>query len=235
MSRILRLPAASLLSLLLLACASCASRGGATSAGEPSFEIPVRVSSEAEQPVAGVALRIGAGAAVVTGADGTARLTARGRTGDAVEIHAACPDGYVSPAAPLSITLYHVVAGAAAPARAITCTRTARRVIAAIRIDRGVRLPIVRFGQAIGATDDLGAAHVAIDGKPGERVELTLDTSGAEHGALRPHSPTLSFAMPERDGLLVLEQQFEKVSPSKRQPTRGSRAPSPASTLPTRI
>jgi len=200
----------------------------------------VRATTDAEQPLAGVALRIGRESAVVTAADGTAHLRAGGRTGDAIEIHASCPDGYVSPSAPLAITLYRVVTGAAPPARSVVCTRTSRRVIAAIRVDRGIRLPIVRFGQAIGATDDLGAAHVAIDGKPGEQIELTLDTREAALGLLRPRSPTLSFVMPERDELLVLEQAFEKASPVPAPPRHASprvkrAAAAPASTLPTRI
>ena len=217
----------------LLSCAACASRAGGPVATEPSFEIAVRATTDADAPLEGVALRIGPSHAVLTAADGLARLRTDGRTGDSVEVQATCPDGYVSPAAPLAVTLYHVVSGAIAPARSVVCTRSSRRVIAAIRVDRPARLPIVRLGKTIGVTDELGAAHVTVDAKPGEPIELTLDTSALP---LRPHSPTLSFVMPDRDELLVLEQSFEMVVPPPRVPTKRSRRPSvPTSSLPSRI
>ncbi|MDB4933801.1 MAG: hypothetical protein JWP87_773 [Labilithrix sp.] len=219
-----------------LSSSACTSSSAPSSANDPAYELPVRATDEAETPLAGVALRIGQSEALITSADGTTRLRARGRTGDEVEVHTSCPEGYVSPTAPLKVTLYHVVAGAAPPARVVVCTRKARKVVTAIRVDGGGRLPIVRFGQAIGATDDSGAAHVPIEGKPGERVELTLDTTEAERGALRPRSPTLSFVIPERDELLVLEQSFQKEA-AKAAPRRPSRraTPAAASTRPSRI
>ena len=203
---------------------------------EPQFEVPVRAMSDGDVPVAGVALRVGNSPATLTGADGVARLRLRGRTGDELEVHATCPDGYASPPTPTKVTLYRVVAGAAPPARTLTCERASRRIVAAIRTTHAARLPIVRFGHEIGATDATGVAHVLVEGRPGEHVDLLLDT--AESG-LRPKSPTLSFVIPPRDEIVFLEQSFDKpkvVEPKPQPRVRRAVAKEPtASTLPTRI
>jgi hypothetical protein len=227
---------AALVALFATACRSPRS----APESEPPFEVHVRATGDAEQPLSGVGLRVGKTEPVLTDADGAARLHLRGRTGDEREVHVACPEGYVSPSTPLRVTLYRVVPGAVPPASAVTCERRVRKVITAIRVDHGLRIPIVRFGHPIGATDAAGAGHVVVEGKPGEQIELTLDTSDAERRSLRPQSPTLSFVVPERDELLVLEQTFEDETAAP--PRRASRAvksrrtaPEAASTMPSRI
>lgn len=219
---------------LSLLTASCASRGGDHPAVEAPFEVDVRALGDADEPLAGVSLSTRPqGPVQQTDANGVARLRLQGRTGDTVEVNVTCPEGFVSPRGPLSITLYRVVDGAAPVERSIECERSARKVIAAIRAPRGARLPVMRFGHAIGETDDSGASHVVVEGKPGEHVDLTLATNDPTHASLRPQNPTLSFVIPERDGLLVLEQGFEDVKPVRRAPVRRRRVP--AANLPSKI
>lgn len=203
---------------------------------EPPFDVPVRAVSDGDKPVAGVVLRVGASPATLTGPDGVARLRLRGRTGDELEVQATCPDGYASPRAPTKVTLYRVVAGAAPPARTLVCERASRKIVAAIRTTHPARLPIMRLGHEVGATDATGTAHVLVEGRPGEHVDLVLDT--AESG-LRPKSPTLSFVIPARDEIVFLDQSFEKpkvVAEPKPAPRVRRVAKEPVTNvLPTRI
>lgn len=236
----------SALSLALLLPAAC-SRGSKPPSTEPPFEVPVFATDDGEAPLAGVALKVGKAEPVVTDAKGIAKLQLRGRTGDELEANVSCPEGHTPHATPLRITLYRVAPGSAPLARTVSCERDLRKVIAAVRVirprgpgsERSTRLPVTRFGHALGTTDSSGAAHLAIEGRPGEHVDLTLDTSDPERRLLRPQSPTLSFVIPERDEMVVLEQAFEEEKPPpppRRFVAKARRAPTPpVSTLPSKI
>lgn len=236
----------SVLSFVLLLSAAC-SRGGKPPSTEPPFEVPVFATSDDEAPLAGVSLKIGNAEPVVTDAKGIAKLQLRGRTGDELEVVVTCPDGFGPAASPLRITLYRVAAGAAPLARTVSCERQLRKVVAAVRVtrprgpgsERSLRLPVTRFGHTLATTDSSGAAHLAIEGRPGEHVDLALDTSDPERRLLRPQSPTLSFVIPERDETVVLEQVFEEEKPPPpphRFAAKARRAPAPpVSTLPSKI
>ena len=86
-----------------------------------------------------------------------------------------------------------------------------RSFVVGIRTENGAHLPILRLNKTIGKTDDFGVAHVLVQAAPHDQVALTLDTT--DFPMLRPQKPTLSFAAPDHDELVLLEQKFTVLRP----------------------
>ena len=81
-----------------------------------------------------------------------------------------------------------------------------RRVVVGIRAEGGPNLPVVFLGNVVARTDSSGAAHFALDVKPGEQFEVQLKTD--ENPKLLPKNPGRSFVMPPRDDVVVFNQTF---------------------------
>jgi hypothetical protein len=180
---------------------------------DPPFEFVVSVSSDPGKGVPGVELTLAGHAPLRTDAAGRAKLAASGHQGDSVTVQIKCPAGFEEPGQPLAITLYRLSDRATPPVYDVRCVPTHRRVVAAIKAPKGIGVPIVHRGKVLTNVDSAGAAHVAIDAKPGEQVELTLDTTPEYAANLRPRSPTLTFVVPAHDDIVLLEQEFSIEAP----------------------
>jgi hypothetical protein len=91
-------------------------------------------------------------------------------------------------------------------------------------------LPVLVDGQPTDLTDSAGIAHSLLRLRPGQAVEVSLDTR--EYPALRPRSPARRFVTGTAPEILVFEQRFEQPRP---QVPHRTRVPRPRTTRPYHI
>jgi hypothetical protein len=85
-------------------------------------------------------------------------------------------------------------------------------------------LPVLVDGQPTDLTDTDGIAHSLLRLRPGQAVEVSLDTR--EYPAWRPRNPARRFVTGATPEILVFEQRFEQERASPRH-TRGPRPRAP--------
>jgi hypothetical protein len=98
-----------------------------------------------------------------------------------------------------------------------------RSLVISVRAPNGPDLPLKYLGKEIARTDANGAAHALLKVAPGESFNLVLDTSAPEAQQLRPQNPELRVTVPERDDIVVFEQQFTR--PVVKAPKRKAKEP----------
>ncbi len=193
----------------MVAAASCGvfacSSGAAQTAPSP---VTVAVESDPGVPLANAQILYGDKAVGTTGADGQARLNLGGIEGQSFDLSVRCPEGYQSPAAPVSVTLRRLADPARAPLYEARCRPTLRSVVVVVTADKGGNLPVMYLGSEVARTDASGAAHVLLHIPPGEQFSLTLATTGKGAEALRPRDPVATFAVGERDEVFVFDPHF---------------------------
>lgn len=199
----------------LLAAAACSKLD--VGVDEPKtipFEVQINVTSDPGQPLPGALIMAGASAGSAgkvvgkTDAAGAAKVRFGGKEGDQVELNVKCPADYLSPAAPLTITIRHLSADSRPPQFAANCPPTLRTVVVGVRADNGPNLPVSVLGRTVARTDASGAALFTMRLKPAEQVLVTLSTAEKGSEQLRPESPTLTFLSKDKDDFVVLEQNF---------------------------
>ena len=212
--------------VLALGAVACRSRGPEDDPRARVFSLAVDAVSDPGVPLAGVELRLGDHAVGTTNEKGRATFSLTGAEGGLAEVAVRCPAAHESPGEPLAITLRRFVPGSPPPTYAVRCPPTVRTVVAAIRAENGPDLPVMRLGKEVARTDATGIAHVLLEVKPGESVELTLATGGEKAARLRPQNPSLTFITKGHDDYVLLEQKFveEKARPAG--PARRVRRPS---------
>lgn len=166
---------------------------------------------DANKPLAGVEILLGKRTVGTTDAAGTLKLSLKGNEGDVVSLNVKCPDTFASPEGSLNVGLRHFAEGSPPPRFETRCIPLVRSFVVGIRTENGARLPIVRLNKTLGKTDDFGVAHLLVQAAPHDQVALTLDTT--DFPLLRPQNPTLSFAAPDHDELVLLEQKFTVLRP----------------------
>ena len=209
-----RAPALSALLLLLLS--SCERVKGLLGEKEiarvsPSYAVEIVAYGDADKPLAGVEILLGKRTVGTTDAAGTVKLSLKGNEGDVAVLNVKCPDTFASPETSLSVGLRHFAEGSPPPRFQARCVPLVRSFVVGIRTENGAHLPILRLDKVIGKTDDFGVAHVRVQAAPHEQVALTLDTT--DYPLLRPQKPSLSFAAPDHDELVLLEQKFTVLRP----------------------
>jgi hypothetical protein len=202
----MRLTAAAV-TLALASLASCG-RGLAPEPPPPVFVI-VRVTSDPSQPLEGATVTFAGKTIATTDAKGAAKLELKGRQGDAYEVSVNCPAGYESPPKSIVIALRHMADPSQMPEYDVSCPKSSRTVVVAVRTENGAGLPVLYLGREVARTDTSGAAHVLLANMPRDaQFDLTLDTGGKGAEQLRPKSPTASFAVKGQDDVFVFEQRF---------------------------
>jgi hypothetical protein len=207
-----------LLALVALSLGSgCATAG---SSGPQRFDVDVRVESDPSKPLAAVGIVQGSAELGRTAADGSVRVSLRGRSGDVVSLRVACPEAYASPEKPLSVRLRPLVGASVVPQYRARCEPLLRTLVVAVRAKGGAGLPVKHLGREIARTDAEGTAHARLLVPPSEQVTLVLDTSAPERERLRPKSPEFTLMMPARDQVAVFDQAFTELAPPivKRKP-----------------
>jgi hypothetical protein len=182
-----------------------------------SYEVVVRVTSEAADPVGGAKIMLRDAVIGTTRETGLAKLLMQGREGDVVPLSIACPHGFRSPAKSLDVPLRHLAEPGKPPEFSASCTPLKRSVVVAVRADNGPNLPVVYLGEEVARTDASGAAHVLLNLTPGDEFELSLDTSDASAFRLRPQKPSARFTAKGDDEILTFNVAF-KVEPEKHGP-----------------
>ncbi len=197
---------------LLLAIA-----GLATACAEPPpgrVDIELLVDDGAGTPVEGAAFLVDGERLAATDAHGRARAGLPIRTSATYRVAHACPAGFrpVEPEARLNAAPSRPLARRAPGSAAVTirrrCAPLRLRHVLLVRTGGRGGLPIRVLGRTAGVTDPDGAALLAIDGAPGEEVEISLDTSAAPQ--LRPASPSRRIELPDARRFLVFDQRFEE-------------------------
>lgn len=192
------------------------SLGCETERAPQPYEFTLRVLADPNEPLAGASASRSALGLGTSDADGRIVVRTQGKEGERIAIDVACPEGYRSPEVPLGVTLRRANAGKG-PEYEARCPPLRRKLVIAVRAERGANLPIRYLSREVGRTDEAGAALVMLESFTDDTLELTLDTS--EEPRLLPRSPSTRFRMPEHDELLVLSQRFElepKVAPRVR-------------------
>ncbi|WP_146645741.1 hypothetical protein [Labilithrix luteola] len=184
---------------------------GARSEQAPPFELVVRTTDETNRPLAGALVQHEGRTLSTTAADGSALVTLRGPEGATVDLNVVCPSGHESPAKPTRITLRRLTGGDSRPEYAVPCPSMTRSIVIVVRAENGPNLPVLYLGREIARTDASGAAHAALDVRPGEMIEVTLDTQSNKQ--LRPESPTVALAVKQQDDIFVVDQRFTAPAP----------------------
>jgi len=202
--------------VVALSCAGCKH---SLEAPPPAFEVLVKVESDPNRPLERAAISRQERELASTGADGRARVTLEGRDGEVTELTVRCPPTHEQPK-PVPVALRRFEGGKIAE-YSVRCAPLVRRAVVGIRAENGPNLPVVFLGSVVARTDASGAAHFALDVKPGETFEVELKTDGQPK--LLPKNPTRVFVMPPRDELLLFSQTFngEKKRPVYRAAPRG--------------
>lgn len=147
----------------------------------PEHEVVLESVVEGGGPLFGVRFLLGDAVLAESDASGRARL--RLPAGDAVlDVTVRCPDGYRSPAAPLSVRVLPVrpLAGGRAAAGTIAICRPLLRDVAVVVSTRGVAgCPVLVDGVEMGRTDGSGFAHVLVRAHPESTMELVVRAPGA--------------------------------------------------------
>jgi len=204
--------------LLALVLASCA---------EPvvRFEILVRARADGA-PMAGVQIAEGGVVLGQTGEDGALSLVTERAEGATLGLVADCREGFQARPERIVRTLRAwapIDASAGSPPLAIdvVCHRVTSDVV--IVVDAGrPNLPVAVDGAVVESTNEAGLAHLLLQGPPGRRVLVSIDTTDAP--ALAPASPERSFTLGD-DAVLYWQTRFEALSaPAAEPPSRRRRS-----------
>jgi hypothetical protein len=179
---------------------------------EPSapFEILVKVSSDPGHPLPGAIIMKGGKEGPTTGADGQVSVKIGGQEGESVDLMVKCPADYVSPIHAISVLLRRNSGTKLAEYEA-NCPPAIRHMVIAVRADNGANLPVKVLGHTIGYTDANGAFTYALPLRPGDGVEVMLDTSA--YPRMSPQNPSSLLTMKPFDDVVTFDQKFQIAPP----------------------
>lgn len=185
-----------------------------TSAPRASF--PVTFIARADEPLAGVKIRIDGDRALgTTGPDGVLRATLSGPEGAPVPFQVTCPEGHRPPREMPVLTLRRFVGlDPASAARGIQVTIECSPVqrMAALVVRAGEPgLPVLARGREVARTGPDGVAHAVLALPPETTFRVVLDTSARPD--LHPESPATTLALGDADDIFIVDQAFAAPVP----------------------
>lgn len=172
-----------------------------------AFPFRIVVEGDPGRPIAAAKVTLDSKEIASTDDKGFAKLALRGADGDVVDVDVKCPDAYRSPTKPISIRLARVSSDKTPEVR-VACPPTKRRVVIAVRADRGPNLPVRYLDQVVARTDASGAATFAIEVAAGAQFSVALDTTEPGSERLRPQNPSRPFVASGEEGLVLMDQRF---------------------------
>jgi hypothetical protein len=191
----------------LLVAAAC---NNLQEAPPPPFQVSIMVEADKGVPLPNAVIERNNEQIAKTDGSGKAIMTFVGAEGDQLEVWVKCPEGFDSPAKPTTIILRRLSGDtnklAEYPAM---CPPALRKVVIAVRADNGGNLPIRFLNHEKARTDAWGAATFMLEGKPGDRLDFTLDTSEKGNEMLRPQSPTIAVVVDAKDNYYSMDQPFQ--------------------------
>lgn len=198
--------------VLLATCLFGASGCEGEARSSEAYPARIVVESDPGKSVAGATVQRNGHDVATTDPNGAAVVKLAGREGDTIDLNVRCPQGYESPAKPVSVRLTRRGDSKKMPEYTAQCAPTYRNVVVAVRADGGPLMPITYLGRTIARTDEAGAAHILLRMRPGDQFELGLDTSAfPKH---HPQSPKQSFLVPSTsDDVQRFDVRFEVEKP----------------------
>jgi len=199
-----------------------------------SFPLELAATDDRGDPVAGVEARSRGRSLGRSGASGRLEVNLRGQDGDRLEVQVVAPRSHrlLTPASvPCVLQLAAPLGGAAATPQAVRIVARlapgTRRYAVLVLTDGRAHLPVLIGGTKQVATDAWGVAQFLYEAPPGGSLAVGIDTR--TWPSLLPASPVRLFALPDRDDVLLMRQEFRerrvlRKSPAKRRgrdPTRG--------------
>jgi hypothetical protein len=166
----------------------------------------VRVESDPGHPLPGAIIAKGGKDGPSTGPDGRVSLKIPGQEGESVDLTVKCPTDYVSSNKLLTVSLRR---GSKLPEYDWSCPPAIRHLVVALRADNGPNLPVTYFGKTIGRTDANGAFTYLFALRPGDGVELLIDTNEKGNERIHPTNPSFSATVKPYDDIVTFEQRFK--------------------------
>lgn len=178
------------------------------------------------KPVSGVGITVNARSAGRTDAEGSLRVSLKGREGGQAKLQADCPEGYLDPIDLQPIVLRKVLKVAVRPDPqaieiAVTCKPAKTKAVVVVRADGEEDMPVLVDGSEVARTNSEGVAHLIVNMAPGTEFQVKLSTTHKPR--LRPQEPSQTFAMQDIENVLVFDQKFE-MAESKRRSRRSRRS-----------
>jgi hypothetical protein len=171
----------------------------------PPFEISIRVLSDGH-PLPGAVITKGGKDGPATGPDGKVVVKIPGQEGEVVDLMVRCPPDYISPTKALGAGLRRITDGRL-PEYEISCPPAVRHLVVAVRAENGPNLPVKILDRIVGRTDANGAFTYALPLRPGDGVDLMLDTTGIDR--ITPKNPSTSIVMKPYDDVVTFDQKFQ--------------------------
>jgi len=198
----------------------------------PTFAVTFTTESDPGEVLSGVEVFAGGRSIGTSGSEGIVQTVVRGPDGSRMPITYTCPEGYVTPEAPVTLLLQSFQGmdpeNDVGLTTRLVCPRAKRRVVILVRTNDKADLPVVVNGREVGRTGTRGVAHVAVEDPPGTAYRVRLDTSGQP--GLRPQNPIRSFSLGDTDEVFVFDQEFEgnpPPEPARARPRRQHRRRAP--------
>jgi hypothetical protein len=123
-----------------------------------------------------------------------------------------CPDGY-SPEEGSVTAVLRSYEGARVPELLVRCAAERARLAVVVKVENGAHLPVRHRSRILAVTDEDGVAHVLLEGKPGDTVELSLNTE--KQPRIRPSNPSARFTLAAANDVALFEQKFLVERPTK--------------------
>jgi hypothetical protein len=178
----------------------------------PPFEIIVHVVSDPGHPLPGAIVMKGGKEGPSTGSDGKVNVKIGGQEGESVDLMIKCPADYVSPTRAISVLLRRNT-GTKLPEYDASCPPAIRHMVVAVRADNGANLPVKVLDKIVGYTDGAGAFTYALPLRPGDGVEMVLDTTNFP--LVTPKNPSKLLTMSPFDDVQTFDQKFQVAEVKK--------------------
>lgn len=192
---------------VLMAVLSAFAAGCSDPARAEPFTISVKVEGDPGRPIPGATIVRANKPIGTTSADGRATLQIAGAEGEIADVSVTCPEGYQTPAKPLSVRLARLAERTKIPEYVVACPPSMRRVVVAVRADNGPNLPVMYLDRTVTRTDAAGAASFALEVPPGAQFTVSLST--AERADIKPISPSKLFVVGAQDEVFLFDQRFD--------------------------
>ena len=191
----------------------------------PPQQVLVRVEADPGKPIKGADLFFNGQRISTTDETGLGKLRLTGKDGESFDLVVKCPEGFISPNKPISVTLRRLAEKGKKPEYAALCPPTTRMIVVAVRAEGGPNLPVTYLGREVARTDASGAAHVLLRLRPDEQFDLVLDTSEKGNERLRPQSPQSAFYVKHKDDVFTFDQKFTLEAIRRAPPPKGRPPP----------
>jgi hypothetical protein len=171
----------------------------------PPFEIIINVESDKGHPLPGAVVMKGGKEGPATDATGKVIVKIGGQEGESVDLMIKCPADYVSPTKPIPVLLRRNTGTKLAEYDA-SCPPAIRHMVVAVRADNGANLPVKVLDRVVGYTDAAGAFTYAVPLRPGDGIEMMLDTSA--NPLVTPKNPTALLTMKPYDDVVTFDAKL---------------------------